>query len=224
MVRRGEDLLGTASTPGQIQQVIEENMGKADEAGVRIAAAQRLSRPEAVEETEHFLAPYASLLESNPRSMKRLVNAFGLQYASNLISGLDVPLDSLARWTILEQRWPRLAELLCTSPDLADAFADESPGDRIPEPLRSLFTRTAIRQVLGGDGDATRLDREALSRLVGEPPALGVPPGARRARYLTDPSQHHRPDTRDLAEVVIVGQDQGGVAGRDGGDPDVVRG
>jgi len=135
-----------------------------------------LSRPEVVEETEHFLAPYATLLEPNPRSMKRLVNAFGLQHAVNLLSGVDVPLEALARWTILEQRWPRLAELLAVDPSLVDAFADENAPDdpRIAEVLGPLFTSAAVRRVMSADDEGATLGSDVIRRLVGEGLAGGA--------------------------------------------------
>ena len=55
---------------------------------------------------------YSHLLESNPRAMKRLVNAFAIQNAINILSERDVPIDPLIRWTIIEMRWRELALFL----------------------------------------------------------------------------------------------------------------
>ena len=169
-VARRDELFGKAERPDEIQRVVEQHRGGPEEEAVRIAAAQRLSTPEAAEATEHFLAAYARLLEPNPRSMKRLVNAFGLQHAVNVLSHVDVPLEALALWTILEQRWPTLADLLAAHPDLIDCFAEqEAPIDpRVPEALQDLFGRDAVRHVIGGYGGAAQLDRDFVARLVGE--------------------------------------------------------
>lgn len=171
MAELGEEELKDAASPQEIQDVVERHKGSPLEVGVRIAAAQRLSEPEAVEETEHFLAPYAALLEPNPRSMKRLVNAFGLQQSINLLAHVDAPLGPLALWTILQQRWPELADLLARHPELIASLdgggALGEKDTRVPERLRELFGRESVRQVVAMEGRDARLEEEVLRRLVG---------------------------------------------------------
>ncbi|MBP6389274.1 MAG: hypothetical protein KA175_04785 [Flavobacteriales bacterium] len=95
------------------------------------AQAQALSEAGAVhiasalvhEATEHRLMRFAELLEPNPRAMKRLVNAYGMNQASLLLERRKVDPDALARWTILEMRWPLFAEALAQQPDrVVDVF------------------------------------------------------------------------------------------------------
>lgn len=171
LVEEGDAILGKATSPDDIQRVVDEQKGKKSETAVRIAAAQKLSTPEAVAETEHFLEPYAPLLEPNPRAMKRLVNAFGLHQAVNLLSHIDVQPDALAAWTIVQQRWPQLADLLSEQPDLLPAIGQGQAPDvaRVPESLHSLFGSPSVRRVLAGEGERPGLDEESLRRLVGEP-------------------------------------------------------
>ncbi len=80
-------------------------------AGAR--AFQRMQSKELVGEREHFLAQYADLLEANPRAMKRLLNAYGFRRGFDIQSPDRSDPDALVRWTILENRWPVLADHLC---------------------------------------------------------------------------------------------------------------
>ena len=73
---------------------------------------QRMQSKELVGEREHFLAGYADLLEANPRAMKRLLNAYGFRRGFDIQSPHRSDPDSLVRWTILENRWPVLADHL----------------------------------------------------------------------------------------------------------------
>src|SRR5262249_20567252 len=77
------------------------------------AAVLRLAEPELEVETEHMLLRFAPLLEPNPRSMKRLVNGYGIASAVEILRSVGVetghvPPDTLALWTILCLRWPLL--------------------------------------------------------------------------------------------------------------------
>jgi len=71
---------------------------------------QRMQSKELVGEREHFLAQYADLLEANPRAMKRLLNAYGFRRGFDIQSPHRSDPDALVRWTILENRWPVLAD------------------------------------------------------------------------------------------------------------------
>lgn len=168
----GEELLGDAIRQEEIQRVIEEHSGLAAEAGIRAAAAKRIATPEAREETEHFLAPFAPLIEPNPRAMKRLVNDYGIRQAVGFLEGRTVEAGPLVRWTILCLRWPLLADLLAAHPDLVGLIgAREAPTDpRIPEPLTILFTRPSVIDVVQGDGFGAQvpvLSPEALQQIAG---------------------------------------------------------
>jgi len=67
-------------------------------------------------EQQHFLSEYKGLVEKNPRAMKRLLNAYGFRRGFEIQSGIfregDGEMDALARWIILENRWPVLADHL----------------------------------------------------------------------------------------------------------------
>ncbi len=97
--------------------------------------------------TEHALARYAPLLPPNPRSMKRFVNDYTMARAVRLLEGDPVPVDALARWTVLRQRWPVLAAHLAEHPDAVDGDPAHRP-DGLTEELAALFGGADVRRVL----------------------------------------------------------------------------
>jgi hypothetical protein len=77
---------------------------------------KQMQSPALRREQQHFLADYEGLVEKNPRAMKRLLNAYGFrrgfEIQSNIFREGDGEMDALVRWTILENRWPVLADHL----------------------------------------------------------------------------------------------------------------
>jgi len=142
-----------------------------EEQALRAAAARQITRGEAEQETEHRLEPFAKLLEPNPRSMKRLVNAVGLHQAKHFIEGRNVSLEALVRWTIIELRWPLLAEILAARPQLiSQLLVDETtPDESVPEHLRQLFGDAELRRVIAAScgPNRTPLDDLTISQIVG---------------------------------------------------------
>jgi KAP family P-loop domain/WD domain, G-beta repeat len=124
---------------------------------------------EAVERsTEHELQKFASLLEPNPRSMKRFLNAYGMALSTQVLEGRHIEPDQLALWTILSMRWPDLADHLRTVPGDIDALTGDGqdplreiahlrPLAAIPDLVRvvrfngSLLTAAAISELCGTD-------------------------------------------------------------------------
>jgi hypothetical protein len=136
----------------------------------RAAAAMRITSAEASAAAEHRLKPYARLLEPNPRSMKRLVNAYGMHQATLFLAGRSAPPDALARWTILELRWPLLADFLATRPGHIDrmrkSLADEELK-HVPASLRELFGDELIVEVIGDEAAEHKLDPASLRAILG---------------------------------------------------------
>lgn len=87
------------------------------QAALRAVAVEQSFAPEAQKQLEHRLRPFAALLEPNPRSMKRLVNAVAIARARCILEGRSVGLEPLARWTIIELRWPLVAAWLAEAPE-----------------------------------------------------------------------------------------------------------
>jgi hypothetical protein len=107
----------------QVVARLDESQGEAEAADPLRAQARRQVAVEqlasaAVERSvSYFLQPFAPLLEPNPRSMKRLLNAYAIRRDLAILSGLDVLGDEkrrkkLALWTILALRWPALEDFL----------------------------------------------------------------------------------------------------------------
>jgi hypothetical protein len=111
-------LLG-ATTDADILELVDER-GEDDpvlQSALRAEAVRRMAQPALVSSTEHALREYADLLDPNPRAMKRFVNAYGVERALRTIEGRKPDSNQLARWVIVELRWPVLADVLRRDPD-----------------------------------------------------------------------------------------------------------
>jgi hypothetical protein len=107
------DELEKADTEAAIGDVIDRYSDDPHRAEIAAAHAfKRLHAAPLVKAREHFLLRYRDLIEPNPRAMKRLLNAYGFRRGFDLLSGRHSDPDALVRWTILENRWPILADYL----------------------------------------------------------------------------------------------------------------
>lgn len=120
---------------------------------LREEAVVRLASKEVEQSTEHALLPFLPLLEPNPRAMKRMVNAYGVRRAIDILRGGKVQRESLALWTIVEMRWPELAEHLAAHPEDVEAVRDSVfPGDREwPDEIRELMNNDDVKRVVRGE-------------------------------------------------------------------------
>jgi len=178
--RRQAEHTATESVAGSVthealQARIREAGGDQElEIATRAAAARKIASAEAQLATEHRLQWMADLLEPNPRAMKRLLNAYAMNQAAQILAGRDVLPESLARWTILEQRWPLLAEFLALSPRLTRLFdGSTAPTTRIPPALADLVGNDAVAAVIGRHGadESGALDEAAVRLVTGQRPA-----------------------------------------------------
>lgn len=165
-------LLHEKMAPEEMERVIDEHEGDpVQQQGLRAVAAKLVSTQAAERRRAHFLQTFASLLEPNPRAMKRLVNAYGIHQAVNFLEGRQVDPGALALWTIIEMRWPLLAECLVDSPELVSQIGRKikPQDDRVPEGLRDLFVNPLVQRVVKGEGvdPAISLDTETIERVVG---------------------------------------------------------
>lgn len=131
-----------------------------DRAVAERTRAERLSTPEAMEAVErHLLTDYRHLFEPNPRAVKRTVMTFGVN--STVARTLQLPPalgfdeDAVARWTLLEQRWPELAELIV-------AHDGRLPADLAPDLAAVVASPPYLRLVQG-------LTAERVQRVCGLP-------------------------------------------------------
>jgi CheY-like chemotaxis protein len=172
--------VGNVHTQEELEAKIDEvRHDPVQEQAMRAAAAKQITRPEAQHETEHRLQRFADLLEPNPRSMKRLVNAYGLHQATHFLEGRRVSPDALARWTIIELRWPLLAYVLAARPQsVVDVANGQAPADgSLPHDVEGLFSDEAVKAVLVGDrvGGAPALDEVSIRQIIGLAHADGQP-------------------------------------------------
>jgi hypothetical protein len=94
-------------------------------------AAAKFSEPAIERSPDHPLADFHDLLEANPRSMKLFVNAYGVARSMLTVQERFVPVGQLALWTVLEVRWPRLADYLRENPEIASRWQEtlDAPAD-----------------------------------------------------------------------------------------------
>ncbi len=126
------------------------------------AAVEQLGTAGVETSTEYFLSPFAPLLDPNPRSMKRFVNAYALQRDLAVLGGLDIAYTDkrkkLALWTLISLRWPLLEEYLI---QLASNDA-AGPSDEV----RSLLQSESVGNVLEGEQVNVQLDIEAVKEFA----------------------------------------------------------
>lgn len=129
----------------------------------REAAVERLTNVRVETSTLLFLEPFASLLESNPRAMKRLLNAYSIQRDIAILSGTDVLADTSLRkrlvlWTILRMRWPSLEPYLIQ-------VATGRKHRQLDSETELLLQNSGIQDVINGKGIGVALDLKAVSEL-----------------------------------------------------------
>ncbi|WP_095201732.1 KAP family P-loop NTPase fold protein [Mesorhizobium carmichaelinearum] len=135
---------------------VENFLGKrGNSAEVRAAAALEINVSRAGDtEAKHLLGPFMNIVGEVPRVMKRMINAFAMRRAVGILEGSNVPQEALARWTILEQRWPALADLLIESPDRLDDLAVKLSSAKLSrlEPVWKPFANLVPLQMVIGRG------------------------------------------------------------------------
>jgi hypothetical protein len=131
-------------------------------------AAKRIMKPAAREESEHLLQPFVDLLEPNPRAMKRFVNAYALRKAIALLGDCDIEREPLVLWTLMELRWPVLADYLTDHPEMVEKIGSEPEPDGIPSDVRKLFTDSDVVAVVQGKDPvkSPALDKVTIRRIV----------------------------------------------------------
>jgi hypothetical protein len=125
------------------------------------AVVERLASMGFEESTKFFLMDFAHLVESNPRSMKRLLHTYGALRDIAILSGLGLDPRrrcQLALWTILCLRWP----------PLEDYFVDVAQGRSVDpsETVRALLGNPGVRAVIDGTGVPHGLDLNAIRAFV----------------------------------------------------------
>jgi hypothetical protein len=146
------------------QRLVDDGM-KADD--VYAGAVRRFNAAAIEQQTETLLSRFAPLLEGNPRSMKRLVNAYGFERDLLIRQGHFLDEEErrqLALLTILRLRWPLFADHLRDNPadtDLCTAGNGSSPEDH---EFRQVFADPALRALFEDSVAGTKLNRSLIER------------------------------------------------------------
>ncbi len=152
-------------------EALRDAIAKAPEqekAAFRAAAALKITSAQSTKAIEHSLQSIRGLIEPNPRAMKRLVNAVGMAQARIFLEARDVPLDIVARWTLIELRWPLLADHLREEPSTIDRVGEKRDAlatAELPPPIASMMNARALKEIVRPKGMA-RLDSKALEQLL----------------------------------------------------------
>jgi hypothetical protein len=169
----------------ELQQVIADEEAKPVPVGqkeeshnlqraLRRAAALQITSAAASAETEHRLQKLAHLLEPNPRSMKRLVNAVGMAQARGILEGRAASPETRARWAMLSLRWPLLADFIADHPAAVAQWKKPKGKARRaaastewPAAVRALQDDRTVMEVVGGEGEEGALTPDTLAQLLG---------------------------------------------------------
>lgn len=108
----------------------------------------RLTEPEVQRGIEHSLERFAALLSFNPRTTKRFINTYSMLQTVTILEGYVVDPDTLALWTIIETRWPGLADALRKEPDLISLTDPSSERNVTDEALLDLLGSRAVQEVI----------------------------------------------------------------------------
>ena len=131
------------------REAAEEILKQNDTPVMREALALELSSSQAVAtEATHLLAEFKDCVPEIPRVMKRMINAYAIRYAMGFMAGTNVPVKMLARWTIIEQSAPALADALTIHPDWVEEGAQIPTSNPFFDELRSKRFRAIV-----GTGD-----------------------------------------------------------------------
>jgi hypothetical protein len=143
-VKHGENL-----TREQADAILEESDTEEDRAAVVL---ELNASGAAAKEAKHLLEEFTGIVPDNPRVMKRMVNAFAMRQAIGILERSATRTEVLARWTILEQRLPALADLLIEHPEWIQMLADEVDDknrEKLPPLLLPFVGSEVVRDIIG---------------------------------------------------------------------------
>jgi DNA polymerase III delta prime subunit len=153
--KKAKDNLRMQNTDMEVLDAVEQSKSQPmyEQLAVREEAVVHLASPDIIARTEHTLKPFISLLDDNPRGMKRLVNAYSVNRARAILAFLNISMEDLAQWTIINMRWPQLAEYFAENPEMIDKIGADDLSE-IDENMRYLFKDAEVINVING-GDIT---------------------------------------------------------------------
>ena len=138
------------------------------------------------ESRAHNLNRFASLMDSNPRNIKLLINAYGIYIRLYQVEGEELEFgalhDVIALWSILNIRFPRMAEVIEKDLDLLDRFhkyyitktkaAKTKLYDTFSGLEKELVENTEVAKILTAEGvefegERVQLTATRLSQILG---------------------------------------------------------
>lgn len=155
--RELEDALPEGAPIEILKQYIEKDPTPENKAaGVRILNKSA----KAEKQSKHFLLGFKDILTGNPREMKRLLNAFEMRRTLWMVETTTVSLEEFFRWTLIEQSYPALADVLSDRPDLIKHFEnrpnkEDDSDKKIPSELKPFVEIDAIYEIVNGLGKPT---------------------------------------------------------------------
>jgi hypothetical protein len=144
-------------------------------------AIQAASNERTEQDVKHRLEPLAECFPSNPRQVKRIINAVTIYHLVEQARGL--PADDprwlrLARWIILMTEWPSSWRLLASRPEFADLL-DKRAAGAADESTKAILDRLRADKKLmtllrGGKHLGPRIDKAAIEDLILLTPVVGA--------------------------------------------------
>lgn len=137
----------------------------------RAEAAKRYIDPKVQQTTENRLKKFKTLVGSNPRTMKRMLNSHIIQQQLVTLTGINIDPDILPLWTILSMRWPLLTETLSRYPEAVKLAIGGFENDqerkelinRISEDTKELLNRQEVIDVVKGKDIGVTFDEKTVS-------------------------------------------------------------
>ncbi|MFL5740097.1 MAG: P-loop NTPase fold protein [Flavisolibacter sp.] len=126
-------------------------------------ALSKISLPQEDQFFESRLQKFLPIVETNPRSMKRLINDLSMQRAVRLLSNIDgISDDQLVLWTILKSQYPVICDYLLQRPESLRL-------DYQPKPVTSLLKGALMQSLLAFrmNGTTVLIDEHFLHQIKG---------------------------------------------------------
>lgn len=157
------EYMSGAASDEEIYEKVRQSKGRShtEQAAIREQAVVQLATNKIMERTEHTLVKYHYMLDPNPRSMKRLVNAYSLNRALQTLSDLEIDLDQMVLWTILSMQWPVLADYFEKYPEKLQQVLNEQ-YDELDSQMAELSRLPGVQKVLRGEPGGRALEKETI--------------------------------------------------------------
>ena len=110
--------------------------------------------------------------------MKRMVNAYAVRRANDMIKGGNIDRAILALWIIVELRWPLLAEYLTEHPEKVENIRERNPpaDEGLDADVKKLFVAEEVVKVIDGNAEGidAQLTKDSINECTGHRPALPI--------------------------------------------------